>query len=147
MMVIRWSLMLILLLSAITISAQTKDSLTYNNFLSGVTNNNMAYVAERFNVSQASARVAAAKTYPDPTLSFGWVDNGQKRMKMGYGFSTSLNWLLELGNKRQARSTVALSQLELTNLQLENYYRNLRADATLAFLQAILQRNLLDVIK
>lgn len=139
--------MLILLLSAITVSAQTKDSLTYNNFLSSVTNNNMAYVAERFNVSQATARAAAAKTYPDPTLSFGWVDNGQKRMKMGYGFSTSLNWLLELGNKRQARSTVALSQIELTNLQLENYYRNLRADATLAFLQATLQRNLLDVIK
>jgi cobalt-zinc-cadmium efflux system outer membrane protein len=146
MMVKKYSWMLTLLLPAIAVNAQTKDSLTYNSFLAGVTNNNMAYAAERFNVSQATARAAAAKMYPDPSISFGWVDNGQKRMKMGYGFNTSVNWLLELGNKRQFRSNVALSQLELTNLQLENFYRNLRADATLAFLQAILQRHLLDVI-
>ncbi|MBO9729822.1 MAG: TolC family protein [Chitinophaga sp.] len=146
-MITRYNKILLLLLLAVAGNAQTKDSLTYNRFLTGVTNNNMAYVAERFNVNQATARAAAAKMYPDPSLSFGWVDNGQKRLKMGYAFSTSVNWMLELGNKRQARSRVALSQLELTTLQLDNYYRNLRADATLAYLQAILQGNLLKVIK
>ncbi|MBS0030670.1 TolC family protein [Chitinophaga sp. 22321] len=144
-MVIRYSSILLLFFSTVQVNAQTKDSLTYTRFLAGVTNNNLAYVTERFNVSLATARFAAAKVFPDPSLSFGWIDNGQKRMKMGYGFNTGVNWLLELGNKRQARTSVARSQLELTTLLLENYYRNLRADATLAYLQAILQENLLKV--
>jgi outer membrane protein, heavy metal efflux system len=144
-MAIRYSNILLLLFLAVRGNAQVSDSLTYTRFLAGVTNNNLAYVTERFNVNLATARVAAAKVLPDPALSMGWVDNGQKRMKMGYGFSTSVNWLLELGNKRQVRSTVALSQLGLTKLLLENYYRHLRADATLAYLQAILQENLLKV--
>ena len=146
-MVMRYGNILLLLFLAVQGNAQTKDSLIYPRFLAEVTNNNLAYAAERFNVNLATARVAAAKVFPDPGLSFGWVDNGQKRMKMGYGFNTSVSWLLELGNKRQARGSVALSQLELTNLLLENYYRNLRADATLAYLQAILQENLLTVTR
>ena len=146
-MIMRYGNILLLLFIAARGNTQTKDSLTYNRFLAGVTNNNLAYVAERLNVNVATARVAAAKVFPDPNLSIGWVDNGQKRMKMGYGFSTSVGWLLELGNKRQARSSVALSQLELTTLLLENYYRNLRADATLAYLQAILQEKLLIVAR
>ncbi|HVI44436.1 TolC family protein [Chitinophaga sp. 22536] len=144
-MAIRYGNILLLLFLAVRGNAQVTDSLTYTRFLAEITNNNLAYVTERFNVNLAAARVAAAKVFPDPTLSFGWVDNGQKRMKMGYGFSTSVNWLLELGNKRQARSSVAISQLELTNLLLENYYRQLRADATLAYLQTTLQENLLKV--
>lgn len=146
-MAIRYGNILLLLFIAIQGNGQTTDSLTYTRFLAGVTNNNLGYVAERFNVNLATARMAAARVFPDPSLSFGWVDNGQKRMKMGYGFNTSVNWLLELGNKRQARSSVALGQLELTNLLLENYYRNLRADATLAYLQVILQENLLAVTR
>ncbi|TWF39975.1 cobalt-zinc-cadmium efflux system outer membrane protein [Chitinophaga polysaccharea] len=146
-MAMRYGNILLLLFLALQGNGQTKDSLIYPRFLAEVTNNNLAYAAERFNVNLATARVAAAKVFPDPSLSFGWVDNGQKRMKMGYGFNTSVSWLLELGNKRQARSSVALSQLELTHLLLENYYRNLQADATLAYLQAILQENLLTVTR
>ncbi|NLU91968.1 TolC family protein [Chitinophaga sp. Ak27] len=146
-MAIRYGTILLLLFLAIQGNGQTKNSLIYPRFMAAVTNNNLAYAAERFNVNLATARVAAAKVLPDPSLSLGWVDNGQKRMKMGYGFNTSVSWLLELGNKRQARSSVALSQLELTNLLLENYYRNLQADATLAYLQAILQENLLTVTR
>lgn len=125
--------------------AQVKDSLTYTRFLTAVSNHNLAYVTERFNINLAQARLASAKVFPDPTLAFGWVDNGQKRMRMGYGFNTAVNWQLELGGKRQARIGLAQSQVALTASLVNNYYRHLRADATLAYLQVLLRENLLRV--
>lgn len=141
-----WGTLLLLSL-ALAGKAQIKDSLTYTRFLTGVSNHNLPYVTEQFNINLAEARLISARVFPDPNLSFGWVDNGQKRMKMGYGFNTSVSWLLELGGKRQARIGLAQSQLELTASLVANYYRHLRADATLAYLQVLLKENLLQVTR
>jgi cobalt-zinc-cadmium efflux system outer membrane protein len=64
---------------------------------------------------------------------------------MGYGFSSELTWTLELGGKRKARIDLAKSEYELTKFLLEDYFRNLRADATLIYLQALRNKLLLDV--
>jgi len=120
-----------------------RRSISHLQFLSMVSSNNLSYAAEKFNIDLATAAVEAAKVFPDPSLSVSWVDNGQRRMKMGYGVSTSVSWLLELGGKRQARKELATNQLGLTGLLVENFYRNLRADATIAYLQAALQQELL----
>lgn len=135
-----------------TAYAQTLDTLLptvpmdYTTFISTVGQKNIAYAAEQFEIAIADAAIESAKIFPDPQLAFGWFDNGQRRMDMGYGFTSELTWTLELGGKRKARVDLARNQAQLTRHLLEDYFRNLRADATLAYLSAIQQRMLLEVL-
>ncbi|MCS6808002.1 MAG: TolC family protein [Bacteroidota bacterium] len=122
-----------------------KRTIPYTVFLNTVAQRHLGYAAEKLNVDIANANVLTAGIIPDPTLSTGWFDNGQNRMNMGYGFNAGLSWTLELGGKREARLNVAQSQYELSKLLLQDYFRNLRADATLAYLTALLRKLLLDV--
>lgn len=126
-------------------TAFAKQPLDYPTYLSLVGKNNLAYSAEKFNLNIADAEIQTAGIFPNPELGFGWVDNGQRRMNMGYGFNSELTWTLELGGKRKARIDVAKNQKELAHLLLDDYFRNLRADATLAFLSGIQNRLLLEV--
>ncbi len=144
------AMLLLLLVGNKELSAQidtsfSREPLLYNKFLSVVVNQNLAYAAEKYNINIAQANLEAAKVFADPNLSFGWVDNGQKRMRTGYGFNSSVNWLMELGGKRKARIQVAKSRLELTSALVNDFFRNLRSDATTAYLQAMLQKKLLQV--
>ncbi|MCS6927863.1 MAG: TolC family protein [Saprospiraceae bacterium] len=122
-----------------------KRTVTYQEFIALVGKNNYGYIAEKFNVNITEANILAAGIFPDPELSFGWFDNGQRRMNMGYGFSAELGWTLELGGKRKARIDLAKSEHELMKFLLQDYFRNLRADATLGYLQALQNKLLLDV--
>jgi len=146
----KW-VMLLLLLNISTVSnAQidttfTRVKMNYPDFLSLVNKNNLGYAAEKFNVNIAEANVEASKVFPDPELAIGGHDNGQRRMQMGYGFSTELSWTLELGGKRKARINVAKSNNELTKALLEDYFRNLRADATLNYLTSLKQKEIFKV--
>jgi cobalt-zinc-cadmium efflux system outer membrane protein len=121
------------------------DHITYADYLGLVGKNNLGYAAEKFNLNISDANIEAAKIFPDPSLNFGWFNNGQRRLAMGYGFNSNLNWTLELGGKRKARVDLARSEAELTRYLLQNYFRNLRADATLTFLNALQNKKLLDV--
>lgn len=112
-------------------------SIDYSSYIASVGQHNLAYSAEKFNVNLAEANILSAGIFPDPELKFGWSDNGQRRMKLGYGFSSELAWTLELGKKRKSRLDLAHNEAQLTKLLLDNYFKNLRADATIAYLQAI----------
>ncbi|WP_430614542.1 TolC family protein [Flavobacterium sp. JP2137] len=118
----------------------------YPDFLNRVGTHNLGYLAEKYNLSIAEAEVEAAKAFPNPELSFGWTDNGERRMEMGYGFEAELSWDLELGGKRKARKLLAGSQRVLATLELQNHFHELRADATVAFLEA-LQNKMLVAVK
>jgi cobalt-zinc-cadmium efflux system outer membrane protein len=143
-------LSILLILAAAETGAQPdttvkQTDISYALFLTKVSQGNLAYAAEKFNINLARAGVEAAKVFPDPVISLGANDNGQKRMKMGYGINTGMSWVMELGGKRKARYKVADSQLQQADLLLNDYFRNLRATATQAYLQAILQRQLLQI--
>lgn len=142
-------LLMLLTLSAVS-NAQIDSTFThvkinYPDFLNLVNRNNLGYVAEKFNVNIAEANIEASKVFPDPELAIGASDNGQRRMQMGYGFSTELSWTLELGGKRKARIDVAKSTSELTKALLEDYFRNLRAEATLDYLTGLKQKEIFRV--
>lgn len=126
-------------------TAFKKQPINYSTFMSLLSKNNLGYIAEKFNLNIAEANILSAGIFPDPELSFGYFDNGQRRMKMGNGFGSEINWTLELGAKRKARIELANNEYELTKYLLQDYLRNLRADATLFFLGAILKKQLLDV--
>lgn len=142
-------LLMLLTISAVS-NAQidstfTQVKINYPDFLNLVNRNNLGYVAEKFNVNIAEANIEASKVFPDPELAIGASDNGQRRMQMGYGFSTELSWTLELGGKRKARIDVAKSTSELTKALLEDYFRNLRAEATLDYLTGLKQKEIFRV--
>jgi len=110
-----------------TEQATNKSTLTYKEFISKMVVNNLSYAAEKYNINIAEAEVQAAKAFPDPELSFGWADNQQKRMQMGYGFEAELSWDLELGGKRRARKNLAHDQKVLAELELQEFFHTLRS--------------------
>jgi cobalt-zinc-cadmium efflux system outer membrane protein len=127
------------------VHAQEKRILTFSEYLNNVGNANVGYLAEKYNVDLAEAKLKAAKVFPDPELSVSYANNQNWNLQMGYGFEAELSYTLELGGKRQARIRVAQSEKEMTDALLEDYFRNLRADATLAYLAALKQKRLCEI--
>jgi cobalt-zinc-cadmium efflux system outer membrane protein len=123
-----------------------RKSITYPEYLSKVGKQNLGYAAQRFNLNIVEAGILVAKIFPDPTISLIGFNNGEQRMKLGYGAGTFMGYLVELGGKRKARINLATSQTDLTKALLEDYFRNLRADATLSFLAGLRQKLLLSVL-
>ncbi|EGK02086.1 TolC family protein [Dysgonomonas gadei] len=113
-------------------------SLSFQEYLNQVGKNNLNYLTEKYNVNIADAEVIAQKVLPDPELTFEGTDEN---------FSMGLSYTLELGNKRGTRVRLAKSQAELEKLALEYYYQELRAEAADLYLDAIQQRELLDIKK
>ncbi|HVI45623.1 MAG TPA: TolC family protein [Chitinophaga sp.] len=141
-MKMKYMLILLMLYSA---ASQAQDTLSFPTYLQQVGKNNLSYAAEKYNLDIAAANVMMAKVFPDPELSVGIFNNGQRRMKLGYGFNSGLGYTLELGGKRRARIDLARSEQQLARYQLDEYFRNLRADATLAFLQVMHHQQLYEM--
>jgi cobalt-zinc-cadmium efflux system outer membrane protein len=125
--------------------AQETRTLTFDAYLNRVKESNVGYLAEKYNVDIAEANVKAAKVFPDPELSLGYANNQDWNLQMGYGVDAELSYTLELGGKRRARIRVAQSEKEMAGALLEDYFRNLRADATLAYLAALKQKRLCEI--
>ncbi len=137
---------LILVFGTEVIFAQTDTSfvkvpVNLNRFLQVVAENNLQYAAEKYSVQISEAAIEMARVLPDPTFSFDWLENREERMRSGFGYASELGTTVEFG-KRRARIDLAESELSLTQAQLDDYFRNLRADATLVFLEAEKQNQL-----
>ena len=119
-----------------------KKQLSYIDFIKQVKENNLEYAAEKFTVNLAEAEVENAKIIPDVE----WTTEGSTNQKhMGNNLETGLNWTVELGGKRKARIDLAKSQVDLNKYLLQDFLRNLYSDASLQFLECILNKNILDV--
>jgi cobalt-zinc-cadmium efflux system outer membrane protein len=114
-------------------------ALTFESYMEHVRKGNLRYLAEQYNVDMAEAALKAATVFPDPELSVGYANNQHWKLQMGYGVDVEASYTLELGGKRRARISVARSEKEVSEALLEDYFRNLRADAALAYL-AVLRR-------
>ncbi|SKD09195.1 outer membrane protein, cobalt-zinc-cadmium efflux system [Chitinophaga ginsengisegetis] len=114
-------------------------------YLRLVATQHLGYAAQQYNVSIAAAGIESAKVFPDPQLSLDGFDNQHRVLKLSYGYNSGISTTLELGGKRKARVALAQSGLELSQAQLQDYFRQLRADATIAWYNALLQQGLLRV--
>ncbi|NLR57601.1 TolC family protein [Chitinophaga polysaccharea] len=114
-------------------------------YLGQVGRQHLGYAAEKYNVSIASAAVESAKVFPDPQLSVEGFDNQHRKLGLSYGYNVGLGTTLELGRKRNARIELARGSLEQRRALLEDYFRNLRADAAAAYFNALQQQQLLQV--
>ncbi|MDR3141861.1 MAG: TolC family protein [Tannerellaceae bacterium] len=127
--------------------AQEKATLTFAQYMENVKNGNISYLAEKYNVDIADAGVKAARVFPDPELSVNYGNNQNWSLRMGYAIDASLSYTWETGGKRKARIRLAQSEKEMTAALLEDYFRNLRADASLAWLEALKQQKLYELQK
>ena len=139
-------IILSLVLSNITgiLKAQEKELLRFDEYLGLVGKKNMGFAAQKYNVSMAEASIQTAGMFPDPQLEAETTNNGVNK-NMGYVYGASIGWTLELGGKRKARINLAKNQSELSKIQLQDFFRNLRADATLGYIEALKFKALLEV--
>ena len=134
------SLSLAFLLLGATLSAQD-----FNDYMKAVEQHNAAYTAERYSVGIAEAMTAAARVFNDPSFSIEYGNNQDWSLEMGQSVDAGLSYAFSLGNVRRARINVAQTEEELTRAALDDWFRNLRAEATMAWIQAQEARALLEV--
>jgi len=126
------------------LKAQEKEALRFDEYLGLVGKKNLGFAAQKYNVSIAEASIQTAGMFPDPQLEAETTNNGVNK-NMGYVYGASIGWTLELGGKRKARVNLAKNQSELSKIQLQDFFRNLRADATLGYIEALKFKALLEV--
>lgn len=108
-----------------------------NQYLVNVSKGNLDYIAKQLDVSIAEASLKAAHVFPDPQISLGYTNNQDQTMKLGQSIETGISYPVSLGNKRGANIALANSQYELSQLVLDEYFRNLRADAAISYFSAL----------
>jgi len=122
-----------------------QHKISYPAFLKMLSQNNLAYAAERFNVSMATADALNAKVFPDPEFNLSAGDQREGGLRKGYELISGLSYQLELGGKRKARIELANGERRLSELSLNDYFRQLRMEATVAYLKAMKEQRLLQV--
>jgi cobalt-zinc-cadmium efflux system outer membrane protein len=121
-------------------------NLSYKDYLKMVISGNLEYIAEKYNMNIADAKIESAKVFQNPYMSFDWSGNNEDKSINGYSFSTEISKTFELGQKRKARINLAKSESTLTNALLTDYLQHLQADATLDYLTALKQNYLFEVM-
>lgn len=111
--------------------------LSFIRFLANVSKGNIEYIAGQLNVNIAEAELKAAKVFPDPEISVTYTNNEDKKLQLGQSLEASMSYTVNLGNKRGAGIGLARSQLELSQLILDTYFQNLRADAAKSYFIAL----------
>ena len=141
----RYNIALITMIACIcSLQAQVTESISYKQYMHKVSTDNLEYAAEKMNVSAARADVIAAKVFDDPSLSFTYSNNEDHTLQMGQSVELELSQNVTLG-RRKAGIQLARSQSELAEIVLDDYFRNLRADATIAYLEVMKQKQLCDI--
>ncbi|MCU0461667.1 MAG: TolC family protein [Bacteroidales bacterium] len=118
------------------------NPVTLSQYLSGVIKGNLGYIAGQFNVSIAEAELKASKVFTDPEVSIAYANNEDNTLQMGQSVEAGISYPVNLGNKRGAAIALARSQHELSQLMLDAYFQNLRADAALSYFTAMRDKNI-----
>ena len=120
------------------------QSLDYNIYIDLIKKQNADYVSEKLNMDIGKAEVKAARTVDDPSLSFEYGNNSDWSIAMGQSLSAELSKSISF-SKLSGRVKVAKQKLSVTQAAFDDYWRNLKADATIDFYNALLAKELLSV--
>ena len=132
-----------LLLCWHNLSAQQLD---YPSYLERVLSNNLDYQIAQLDLSVAQSELKSARKFNDMSLSAEYGNNSDWDIAMGQSLSLELSKSISLG-KRNARIDVAKNALLAAESTLEAFRMTLKAEATEAYLQALLNRDLMLIIK
>ena len=121
------------------------QNLDYNTFINRVMQHNLDYAAAKLDLSVSQADLSEAKKlYSDPTLSAEYGNNSDWDIAMGQSLSFELGKTISLG-KRAARIEVARHNLDASDAGLRLFAFTLRAEASLAYADALLARDLANI--
>ena len=95
---------------------------------------NIALTAKRLDINIADAQLKSSKVYSDPTLAVTYSNNEDWSKKLGQGIEVELSKTCTFG-VRKNRIQMSDSERKLTVALIEEYMRNFRADATIAYLE------------
>ena len=126
--------LLFILITAITAAHAAAQNLSYETFMERVLTNNIALTAQRLNIDIATANVKASKTHNDPNLAITYSSNENWSKKLGDAIEGELSRTFTFG-VRKSRIRLSESEQAETTALLEEYIRNFRADATIAYLE------------
>ncbi len=126
-------------LAELTKLTTRRTAIKLEDYLAKVAASNLAYAAQRYNVSIAETAIMAAKLFQNPVLQIGNmrdISNSGSQKLPGYynGFITQT---FELGGKRTKRWLVARKNYASTASSLQSFLQNLRLDASEAYAHAI----------
>lgn len=132
---------LLLLAAMSTASAQT---LNFNTYIDSIRCRNASFLAQQLNVDISKAEVQAAHATDDPALSVEYGNNSDWNIEMGQSVSAEISKAIAPG-KLAARVAVAKQQLTVSQAESADYWRNLKADASIDFYNALLAKELLSI--
>lgn len=141
----------------VTNSLPATNDITLPEFLNEVAAANLDYAAQRYNVDIAKAAVAIAKEFPNPTLSLNGgkdVRNWNRKLPDENGRLVSqtmpepvgigIDQPIEYFGKRKWRIRSADHAYRAAAASLEDFLRNLKLDASAAFVEALAAQRTLE---
>ena len=131
--------LLTLIFSAIHIQAQ---EISYGLYMERVLNNNIALTAKRMDIEISDAAVENSRVYNDPSVALTYTNNEDWSKGLGQGIELELSRTFTFGVRR-SRIDLAESERRQAVALLEEYMRNFRADATIAYLEHLRAKMLL----
>lgn len=142
------------LIIAITVAAAVfipgdmwSQSLSYEQFMDAVAQNNAGYLAEKYNVDIAVANLQASKVFNDPELSIDYGNNQDKVMQMGQSLEVGLSYDLGISGERRARISAAKSEKELSEASVRSYFSALKLEAAEAWAEAWRLKRSCEIMK
>jgi cobalt-zinc-cadmium efflux system outer membrane protein len=130
----------------VTNSVPATNEITLDEFLNEVASANLDYAAQRYNVDIAKAAVAISKEFPNPNLNLG--DSRDLRYHGSQALpepaSVGIDQTIEYFGKRKWRIRTADQAYRAAAATLEDFLRNLKLDASEAFITALATQRTLE---
>lgn len=112
------------------------QSISYGEYMERVFRDNIALTAKNLDLDIADAGVEGSRIFNDPSLALSYTNNEDWSKGLGQGIEVELGKTFTFGVRR-GRMEIAESERRQTIALLEEYMRNFRADATIAYLEHI----------
>lgn len=141
-------LMIYMILAGINLTNARPDipfnhiPIDYKAYINMVKSKNLEYAAEKLNVDISEAAVQAARIFQDPYFTLDLIDNRQETSGTGSAFESELIKPIDIAGERNARIVLTKSEKDLNSALLADFFRNLQADATLAYINGMKQKQL-----
>ena len=110
------------------------QNIAYTEYMERVFKENISLTAKSLNLDIADAGVTNSKVFNDPTLAVSYTNNEDWSKGLGQGIEVELGKRFTFGVRRE-RMNIAESERKQTIALFEEYIRNFRADATIAYLE------------
>ena len=126
-------ILFLLILTTTSIAAQ---NISYGEYMERVLTDNIALAAHKLDIEIADAGVTASKTHNDPQIALAYTNNEDWSKRLGQGIELELSRTFTFGVRR-SRIERAESERRAVIAMFEEYMRNFRADATIAYLEQL----------